>query len=227
MVAVTVDGSTRAEIAAWGPTRHGETLLGHIERALTSAGLAIADIDLLAVGLGPGSFTGVRIGVATAKGLAVARKTPLVGVPTTRAIARGAFGTLRAPVIDAHKGEVFVALYEAGPDGTLVTRFEEAHGVPEAMAQRLRETAGEGVPVVLVGSGLAPYGARMAETLGRPHLLAPRAFDVPRGSLIALEAAERLARRGPDDAAALEPIYVRAADAVLPAPRFPSSQADR
>ncbi|MDQ3035508.1 MAG: tRNA (adenosine(37)-N6)-threonylcarbamoyltransferase complex dimerization subunit type 1 TsaB, partial [Myxococcota bacterium] len=119
VVAVTTNGEVRAELHSRARSRQGESLLPAIERALAMGELTIGDIDLIAVGLGPGSFTGLRIGVATAKGLALARGTPVVGVRTSRAIARGLFGALRVPVIDAHKGEVFIAAYEAREDGTL------------------------------------------------------------------------------------------------------------
>lgn len=217
VVAVTEDGRTLVEHAARVGSRHGETLLATIEQALATAGVGIADLGLIAVGLGPGSFTGVRIGVATAKGLALARRTPLVGVRTTRALARGAFGAIRIPVVDAHKGEVFVAIYEER-EGGLACAMDEAHGTPEQMGGLVRERIGDRSPT-LVGSGLAVHGPAFLDALGAPHVLAPRALEVPRGALIALEAEEALAARGPDDLAALEPLYVRASDAVLPGSR--------
>lgn len=231
VVAVTISGEVRAELHARTRARHGETLLPTIERALAIAELDIASIDLLAVGLGPGSFTGVRIGVSTAKGLALARGTPIVGVRTTRVVARGLFGALRAPVVDAHKGEVFVAVYEADAQGALTTRLDETHGPPEDAARAVREAIGD-APLVLAGSGLALYRDRFLGALGAPagggaHVVAPRAFEVPRGALLALEAEEALASRGPDDLAALEPLYVRASDAVLPSERASSERAAR
>lgn len=214
IVAITEDGKTLVEHAARVGAKHGETLLATIEQAFATAGLGIAEIGLVAVGLGPGSFTGVRIGVSTAKGLALARRTPIVGVRTTRALARGAFGAIRIPVVDAHKGEVFVAIYEER-EGALDAVMDETHGTPEQMGHLLRERIGDRM-ATLVGSGIALHGPAFLDALGAPHVLAPRALDVPRGALIALEAEEALATRGPDDLAALEPLYVRASDAVLP-----------
>ncbi|AKF04340.1 tRNA (adenosine(37)-N6)-threonylcarbamoyltransferase complex dimerization subunit type 1 TsaB [Sandaracinus amylolyticus] len=219
VVAITDGGEVRVEMHTRVRSRHGETLLPTIERALALAELDVAAIDLLAVGLGPGSFTGVRIGVSTVKGLALARGTPVVGVRTTRVIARGLFGALRVPVIDAHKGEVFVAVYEADARGALTTRLDETHGPPEVAARAIRDAIGDVLAdsrtPVLAGGGLAVYGDRVSAVLG-PLITAPRALDVPRGALLALEAEEALAARGPDDLASLEPLYVRASDAVLP-----------
>jgi len=218
IVAITDGGRTLVEHAARIGTRHAETLLGTIEQALAVPGLTIADIELIAIGLGPGSFTGVRIGLATAKGLALARRTPIVGVRTTRALARGAFGAIRVPVVDAHKGEVFVAIYEERGGG-LACVMEETHGQPEEMGALVRASIPAGTAPTLVGSGLGLYRDRFLTALGGRAIEAPRALDVPRGALIALEAEETLAARGPDDLGTLEPLYVRASDALLPGSR--------
>src|SRR3954447_24654475 len=113
-VAVVQHGELPAEWSALVRASHGETLLPHVERALELSRLTLAELDLIAVGIGPGSFTGVRIGVATAKGLALAEQKPIVGVTSLRALARGlgVGAGLRVPVVDAHKGEVYTAAYE-------------------------------------------------------------------------------------------------------------------
>lgn len=214
VIGITVDRAVRVERHVRVRARHGETLLAAIEGALELAELKVGEIDLIGVGLGPGSFTGVRIGVATAKGLALARRTPLVGVATSRVLARGLFGRLRVPVIDAHKGEVFVAVYEAGEDGVLVSRQEDWNARPARAAERVRALMSSTECPVLVGSGLAVHGEVFMSALGVPATMAPRAFDVPRGALLALEAEEMFALRGAGDLAALEPLYVRASDAV-------------
>lgn len=226
VIAVTVKGELRVERHVRARSRQGETLLPAIEQALDMAELSIAEIDLIGVGLGPGSFTGVRIGVATAKGLALARQTPMVGVRTSRVIARGLFGSLRVPVIDAHKGEVFVAVYEARDDGTLVMRHDDSNVRPALAAERVRAAMGEVACPVVAGSGLLAHRDAFLSALGMPSVVAPRAFDVPRGALLALEAEEAFALRGADDLAMLEPLYVRASDAV-PSVRGSEVRAER
>jgi tRNA threonylcarbamoyladenosine biosynthesis protein TsaB len=217
-VAVVVDGALRAAISARVQAQHGETLLPLVERALALADVPVATLDLLAVGLGPGSFTGVRIGVATAKGLSLARGTPMVGVRTSRILARASSGAVRAVVIDAKKDEVFVAAYRARPDGTLEALLEDAHGPPSAALDALVASLGDhgGEPVRVVGSGVAPHEALLRARLGTRALLEPAVLAAPSAALLALEATEALAARGPDDPSALVPIYVRAADAKLP-----------
>jgi len=221
-VAVLHDGALLSEWSASVRATHGETLLPGLARALEHAGLALSDIDLFAVGLGPGSFTGVRIGVATAKGLALAEQKPLVGLTSLRAIARGmAAGAVRAVAVDAHKGEVYCALYELRADGTLHERLAPFHDAPERAAARLRAAAPD-EPLWVAGSGLARYGESLTDPLGPGVSRAPAYCDVPRAAALAHEAAELYAREGASDLARLEPLYVRPSDAKLPTPRTPA-----
>jgi tRNA threonylcarbamoyladenosine biosynthesis protein TsaB len=215
-VAVLVDGEPWAEVHARVRARHGETLLPLVAQALSAAGLKREELDLLAVGLGPGSFTGTRIGVATAKGLAVALDKPLVGVVTLRALAQAAPGRVVVPIVDAHKGEVYVAVYER-VGGVLHERLAPIHAVPEQAVVQLRAVLPEDrTEVVAFGSGLRRHPEVLREALGAAVLLPPL-WDAPRASLVALEGEARFAAGGQDDRAALEPLYVRPSDAVLPA----------
>ena len=207
--------------------QHGETLLPHVDRVLALAGLTVRDVGLLAIGLGPGSFTGVRIGVATAKGLALAHNTPMIGVRTSRVLARAATGALRLVAIDAKKDEVFVSAYAAGPDGSLTPVFEDAYGAPAEVFTRLARLVRErGVAegdVSLVGSALSLHGTALDEAL--PGILRlPEVLSAPSAALLAQEALEAHTSRGPDDPAARVPIYVRGADAKLPATREPPAR---
>jgi tRNA threonylcarbamoyladenosine biosynthesis protein TsaB len=210
-VAVLADGDLRAELDARVRAKHGEILFRLVDEALELAALDKHELDLLAVGLGPGSFTGTRVGVATAKGLAVALGRPLVGVVTLRAIAAAAPAPLVAPAVDAHKGEVYVALYAHGPDG-LRERLAPTHAPPDEAVRQLAERAA-GAPLALCGSGVRRYPEAFAALDGRS--LAP-IWDVPRAAVVARLALARHAARGPDDRAALEPLYVRPSDAKLP-----------
>ncbi|MGH2983607.1 MAG: tRNA (adenosine(37)-N6)-threonylcarbamoyltransferase complex dimerization subunit type 1 TsaB [Solirubrobacterales bacterium] len=109
-----------------GRPRHSRVLLGEVERCAEAAG-GWAEVDRIAVGIGPGSYTGLRIGIATARALAQARRLPLAGVGSLAALAHGiaehpeAGGRPLLPVIDARRGQVFAALYKTGrssPDET-------------------------------------------------------------------------------------------------------------
>lgn len=219
-VAVVIDGVPAAEIAARVRARHGETLFPLIASALDYAGLSKRDLELVAVGIGPGSFTGTRIGVATAKGLAVALDRPLAGVVSLAAIARGTPGGWIAPVVDAHKGEVYVALYER-TGASIIERIAPFHAPPGEAFERLRASV-PGQAIVTCGSGIRRY----PEHAGAGFVVLPAAFDAPRAAIVALEAEERVSVHGPDDRAALEPLYVRPSDAVLPEPVRGRDQSD-
>ncbi len=207
-VAVTADGELRAELAARVEARHGESLLALIGDALARGRVAKEQLDLIAVGVGPGSFTGTRVGVATAKGLALALARPIVGVVSLRAIAAGAPAERVAVLADAHKGEVFVAAYRRTADG-LVTELAPDHLPPADAARRLSERPG----IARCGSGLRRYPDAFA---GLDGDALPPVFDAPRAALVAALGEARFTQSGPDDLALLEPLYVRPSDAKLP-----------
>jgi tRNA threonylcarbamoyladenosine biosynthesis protein TsaB len=169
------------------------------------------------VGLGPGSFTGVRIGVATAKGLALAQQKPIVGVSSLRMLARGFTSGpgLCAPLLDAHKGEVYAALYGHDAQGELSERLAPCNAPPAEAARRLLAAA-QGAPLALAGNGLARYQSELFSLLGAQALRAPRFCDAPRAACLAHEAALKLVAHGPDDLATLAPLYLRESDAKLP-----------
>jgi len=214
-VALLVDGVLVSEVAALVRARHGETLLPHIERVLQIAGESIDTIDLIGVGIGPGSFTGLRVGVATAKGLALASTKPLCGVVSLRAIAAAGGAGLRAAVVDAHKGEVYAALYGSAEDGGLVEKLSPTHGSPDVVAKTLAEVAGD-APVTIAGNGYRKYQEVLTAALGPQMTALPMVCDAPRAAHIATEAERAFAAMGADEIATLEPLYVRPSDAKLP-----------
>ena len=194
--------------------RHGIALPLAIDRMLVEAGASLADLSALAVGLGPGSFTGLRVGVATLKGLAFARKLPLAGASSLRALARAALQSgVPAPVVavmDAKHGELYAGVFE-GPDARPL--MPELALEPAGLAAALgvhRETA------TLVGEGVAAYRAvlekdfRLAQlasnTPAHPQAIHVAALCLP-AAPFSLEALFRI-----------EPSYVRAS---TPEIRFP------
>ena len=210
-LALVVDEGKGAEIrgerVARVRARHGETLLPHVEALLAASGLTLGELSLLAVGIGPGSFTGTRIGLATAKGLALAASLPIVGVGSLVAHAYDALGAwprgVAGALIDASRGAAYGALYRFGADGTydeLVAPFE---GDPEEVRRDLLARAGTDVPL---GGDLGGSAEGLGVALARS----------PRASVLAVLGAARLQAEGPDSLAALEPHYVRGADAKLP-----------
>ena len=187
-----------------GRPLHATGLLDEVERAAAAAGGWDA-VGLLAVGLGPGTFTGLRVGIATAKGLSVSLGLPVRGVCTLDALADGIgeAGTgERLPVLDGWRGEVFAALYS--PDGERL--WEPAVYRPEELAERV---AAMDRPPVVAGSGairfrdeLARDGVRIADDSDPVHRVAARHV-----------CARAAAAAGETDRNGLAPIYLRPPDA--------------
>jgi tRNA threonylcarbamoyladenosine biosynthesis protein TsaB len=222
-IALVEDGEVRAELAARVSAKHGETLLPNVARVLEQAGVSMAEIGLLAVGLGPGSFTGLRIALATMKGLALARQTPLVGVSSLFVLARGVGigDRVVVPLVDAHKQEVFGAAYGEDAQGAIQTIVAPFHALPGSAADHLiAALAKETRSIVLLGDAPAalrdPIAAAM-ERAGHPVVAAPEAADFPRAAVLAAEADRLYLTRGADDLGALRPLYVRAPDITMPA----------
>ncbi len=187
-----------------GRPRHSQDLLSAVNEAADCCG-GWGGVDRIAVGVGPGTFTGIRIGIATARGLAIATGIELVPVSTLEALAWSmAKGGLRLPVLDAKRGEVFAALY--ADDGSEV--WSAAAFTPQALAERVlaletRPLAG-GPGAVRFRDDFNRAGLRFDESDRNVHNLC--------GGVIC-----ELGARGPaaDPSNPLEPEYLRPPDAQL------------
>ena len=189
---------------------HSERLLTTIDRILTDARLSFTDVGGLAVSIGPGSFTGLRIGLATAKGLALTREIPLVGVPTLEAMA-ASLPFCRypiCPVLDARKGEVYAALFDGRGESLLQVR-EDAALSPEALVEWVTE------PTVFLGDGVERYGEFLAQRLGGKLLAAPASRRHGSAAVVAERGRARLLRGEADDLVSLVPRYIRPSEAEL------------
>jgi tRNA threonylcarbamoyladenosine biosynthesis protein TsaB len=182
--------------------RHAERLLPLAEAALAEAGATWADVDALAVGVGPGGFTGLRLGVSTARALAQARGLPVVAISSLQALAEPVDEDTVAAVIDARRGEVFAAAWRDG-----APLLEPTALAPEALAARLPSGT------VAVGDG----AVRFREQLERAGVAVP-ADGSPVHRLSALAVARLAEGREPADRDALLPDYRREPDAVPPKP---------
>ena len=189
---------------------HSERLLPAIDRTLRDAGLELGALQGLAVAIGPGSFTGLRIGLSTAKALAYATGLPLVGVPSLEALA-WAVPAARwpiCPVLDARKQEVYAALFRTDPDG--VTRLTEDQALaPEALCERISE------PTLFLGDGVAVYGELFRRLLGDRFLALPPALRGGRPASVADLGRRRLLLGERDPVDGLVPRYLRPSEAEL------------
>jgi len=184
---------------------HARDLLVLAECLLRECGLTVKDIASVAVGVGPGSYTGMRVGIAAAKALAWARGMPLVGVSSLATLARNAptEASFVVPVIDAKRGAVYYALYERQA-GELVERISASVGE----ASDLRETLPAGA--MLVGSG-SPIVAQALP--GQGFAVADEAAWLPDAGKLAALALDKLARGDTTSPFNVTPCYLRRSEA--------------
>ncbi len=201
-------GEMLEECPIHSPTGFAHVLFGSLDELLGRHGVSVNEIDCLAAASGPGSFTGVRVGLAFIKGLAEGLKKPAVAVSNLRALAAAGSGSFRAPVIDARRSQIYAAVYDAAGEmrspevvtdaGSWFDRLAEAaHGAEVEFVA----ADGEFLQSVLAGSRFAGAATRCA----------PRALA---GIVARIALAEYTAGRG-SDPAALEANYVRRSDAEL------------
>lgn len=183
------------EVAIHAPSGFGHVLYGCLSELVARHGWTVADIDRFAAASGPGSFTGVRVGLACIKGLAEAVRKPAVAVSNLEAIAWFGKGPLRAALLDARRGEVYAAVYDG--EGRIVV--PETVGKLEVFLGLLPKSE-----VVFVSSDFTAFHDSLPPA---PRVAAPRAL----AGAIAQIASEREAR----DPAALDANYVRRSDAEL------------
>jgi len=182
---------------------HSERLLTAIDQLLTDAGWSARDLEGLAVAVGPGSFTGLRVGLSTVKGLALALSIPVAAVPTLDAMAATLpFAALPVcPVLDARKREVYASLYRW--DGLAMRREWDYLAIaPDDLARRLDE------PVILLGDGADAIDSPFARRV-RP----PRRGPAP--AVVGALGQARLALGDTVPVAELAPIYLRPSEAEL------------
>ena len=152
---------------------HSASLMRMVDEAFEHTGLAIADIGLFAAVVGPGSFTGVRIGVSTAKGLAHGAGAPCVAINALEALAAGFMDTqaLLCPIQDARAGQVYGAAFAAGLPP--LRRMPDCAAKLDDYLDHALATADENQPLLLMGDGVPPCRERIAARLGGRALFAP------------------------------------------------------
>ena len=185
---------------------HSSRLMPAIKTVLEWGNLNIRDIDAFAVAIGPGSFTGIRIAVATAKSICYAIKKPILAISTLEAIAYNLqyVNKLICPILDARRDQVYTAIFQGGRD---LIRQTEDLCIPLTEILNRLDNIGKN-PVVFSGNGLQRYSEDIHKRLNKPILASP-AFHVPRGINIAHLGAERFQSDNIDDYLSITPNYVR------------------
>lgn len=200
--ALVKDGQLLSQYTQCSALTHSRTLLPMAEDMLKNAELRLSDVDLIAVAHGPGSFTGIRIGVSTVKGLAWAAEKPCVGVSTLEAMAwHGlAVGGYICPVMDARRSQVYNALFKI-ENGRPVRMTEDR---PIALEELAKEVTALGAPVFLIGDGAA-LCFEYFTAHGVPCVMAPDNLRWQDAWGVAMAAADKT----PGNADELLPVYLR------------------
>lgn len=209
-VALMDDDVLLAEFSFGGGRTHARHLVPMVQTVLEGAAVVLSDIDALAVTRGPGSFTGLRIGLATAKGLAQGLDRPIVGVSTLEALAHqvGPTPHLIVAMIDARRSQVYCARYLQG-NGRWHRQCTPAAVSPSAAVSGINQ------PVVLVGSGAVLYRDLLSDGLKANARFPSATNHVIRASTVGVLAWERLERGEVDTTESLVPLYLRKSDAEL------------
>lgn len=208
--AVVENEVTLAEYTVNYKKTHSQTLLPMIDEMMRLLDMEPSAVDAIAVSGGPGSFTGLRIGSATAKGLGLALKKPLIHVPTLDAMAYGLFGAsgLICPMMDARRQQVYTGIY----------RFEERFEIVMeqsalAVADLTERLNALGERVIFLGDGVPVYEKQLAETLTVPYCFAPAHVNRQRAASVAALGAVYFAEGKTETAAEHKPDYLRKSQA--------------
>jgi tRNA threonylcarbamoyladenosine biosynthesis protein TsaB len=183
---------------------HAERLMPSIEWLLNSSNVSTEEFDAFAVSIGPGSFTGLRIGLSTAKGLSYATGKPIVPVPTLDAFARTLpfCSYMICPMLDARKNEVYAGLYR-WKDNICRKIMPEVAISPKELLKKINE------PVVFLGDGVKIYKELIADTLGSDAVFARASRMSPSASTVAEMAIEKVKEGFVADPVSLTPFYIR------------------
>lgn len=204
------DGEVLGCLSLSSNITHSRRLNTAVDHLFQETGTAWPDIDGIGVGMGPGSFTGLRIGMATAKGFAVATEKKLLGVSTLDALAAMCVTDMPIlAVIDARKQQVYSATYQYEPDGKLLRKTDFRAVSPEQVIEGIDEE------VVMVGDALVNYGTLWKELLKDRVRFAPVQLQAPTASAVGLLCGVEFQQGKHLDIAEATPMYVRASDAEL------------
>lgn len=210
-VAYIRDGKLAGEYYICHKLTHSETIMPMLEHMKNLLDIDLESIDAIAVTSGPGSFTGLRIGVTTAKALALALNVPVVGIPTLDALAYNMTHTPYriCPIMDARRNQVYTAVYSWQEEG--LARLTEHLACD--MDEHLTYLSQDEKPVIFLGDGVDVHKEKIIAVLGNRALFAPAYLNLQHASVLAEVACEAFKRGESVSAAEFVPIYLRKSQA--------------
>lgn len=210
-IAVSDGMQLLGEITLNTKNTHSEKLMPLVKHLLDELTLSVNDLDAIAVTQGPGSFTGLRIGMATAKGLAQGAGKKLIAVPTLDCLAQNLlhYPGIICPIMNAQKKQVYTAIYRSGRNK--LERLSDYQAIAvEQLAAQLKEQKED---IWFVGDGVAAFADMFQELLGDACRFADGHNILPRAGALAMLAAERASEEQFDDLYQAELIYIRKSEA--------------
>jgi tRNA threonylcarbamoyladenosine biosynthesis protein TsaB len=210
-VALISDDILMGEYTIHNKKTHSQTLLPMVRDMLAMAGVEIGEMDAIAVAAGPGSFTGLRIGASTAKGLAQAVGIPIVAVPTLEGLAFNLEGAsaLVCPLMDARRNQAYYGIYDVS--GDVPAAVEEQNVAPlEEIITKVNELGKE---VIFLGDGVPVFKEELKQCVKVPYRFAPDSVRYQRGSSVAALGKHYLRRNQEMPAKDFAPIYLRLSQA--------------
>ncbi|MBO4890291.1 MAG: tRNA (adenosine(37)-N6)-threonylcarbamoyltransferase complex dimerization subunit type 1 TsaB [Lachnospiraceae bacterium] len=211
-VAIASEDTLIAEYTVNHKKTHSQTLLPMLDEIKKMTELDLATVDAVAVAAGPGSFTGLRIGSATAKGLALALEKPVIEVPTVDALAMNMWGTrdIVCPIMDARREQVYTGFYTFDEDDELtVIRERFADDIVNVVGM----LAGYGKQVTFLGDGVPVYRETIEKNITVPYRFAPFHMNRQRAGAVALLAVRYYREGKTVSAAEHKPDYLRLSQA--------------
>ena len=209
--AIMQDDVLVSEVLLTSRRTHSGRIMKAIDMVLSMAELKPSDLDGFAVAIGPGSFTGLRIGISTVKGLAFSAEKPVASVTTLDALA-GQFPCSHAlicPILNAGKGDVYTASYRADKSGSVRRTGDYTVISPLDLTDRISE------PCLFAGDGVKTYSSVIKENLGSLALFPPPFLNSIRASAVACIGMKRLRKHEADDLKNIVPFYIRQSDAEI------------
>lgn len=210
-VALVADDIMVAEYTIHYKKTHSQTLLPMLDEIVKMAEIQLNEIDAIAVAAGPGSFTGLRIGSSTAKGLGLALKKPIIGIPTVEGLAYNLYGTekLICPLMDAKRNQVYTGIYEFESDKMKVLMKQKA----VALSEIIEELNQMGRAVIFLGDGVEVYKSQIEEMAAIPIQFAPAHVSKQRAGAIATLGQVYYKEGKYETAEAHKPVYLRLSQA--------------
>lgn len=221
-VAIMENDKLVAEYTINNKKTHSQTLLPMLEEIVKNAGLEMKEIDAIAIAAGPGSFTGLRIGSATAKGLGLALKKPIVPVSTLDALAYNMYGvnSLVCPIMDARRNQVYTGVYAfeaTDAEGSGLCKAYKLNVIKEPCAVPIEEIAdalnGMNREVIFLGDGVPVFAEQLSGLMKVNYSFAPGHLRLQKAGCVASLGMEKFKAGVYEDASEHSPEYLRLSQA--------------